>query len=230
MTRLTHGTHRGAAVLRRSSAVGLALAAAAAVLLGLALRGSAPEEQAVPGQADRPVPVADVRPVGGWMPRPAGTAPAPEAARPRPVHLTIASISVSTDLVRLGLRPDRTVEVPQDAALAGWFEEGPVPGEQGASVVLGHVDSAAGPAVFHRLAELAPGDRLRVRLTDGATARFEVRRVATYANDAFPAREVYAGDPDGRALNLVTCGGWYDADRGGWQANVVVFTELLPAA
>jgi sortase (surface protein transpeptidase) len=145
-----------------------------------------------------------------------------------PAHLTIPAIGGATDLVRLGLQPDRTVEVPADADRAGWFEEGPAPGQTGSSVVLGHVDSAAGPAVFHRLAELGPGDRILVRMDDGSVARFAVRRVATYANADFPAQEVYAGSPGQPALNLVTCGGWYDAARGGWQGNVVVFTALLP--
>lgn len=136
---------------------------------------------------------------------------------------------MSTRLVRLGLQPDHTVEVPRDPALAGWFEPGPAPGQPGAAVVLGHVDSVDGPAVFSRLAELRPGDVIRVRLSDGTVARFVVRHVATYANADFPAAKVYAGDANHRRLNLVTCGGWYDADRGGWQANVVVFSELRPA-
>lgn len=134
---------------------------------------------------------------------------------------------MSTDLVRLGLQPDRTVEVPGDPARAGWFEEGPPPGTLGAAVLLGHVDSVEGPAVFYRLAQLRPGDRIAVRLSDASTVRFAVRRVVTYVNDDFPAEEVYGGDAHRRQLNLVTCGGWYDADLGGWQGNVVVFSELV---
>lgn len=143
-----------------------------------------------------------------------------------PAHLSIPAIGVSTDLVRLGLQPDTTVEVPQDPARAGWYEPGTVPGQPGSAVVLGHVDSVEGPAVFYRLAQLQRGDLVRVGEADGSVATFVVRRVATYANDDFPAEQVYAGDPARRFLNLVTCGGWYDADRGGWQGNVVVYSEL----
>ena len=39
---------------------------------------------------------------------------------------------------------------------------GAVPGEQGPAVIAGHVDSRSGPAVFFRLDELAPGDRVEV--------------------------------------------------------------------
>jgi sortase (surface protein transpeptidase) len=195
---------------RRWAGVGALLVGAVAVFLTLAVGGTPP--------AEPPAPANDVAS--------SASAPAPSprsAAAPSPEHLRIASIGVSTELVRLGLNQDRTVEVPRNAALAGWFDQGPVPGQPGSSVVLGHVDSVAGPAVFHRLSQLRPGDPIEVELSDGSVARFEVGRVATYANEDFPARDVYAGSPGRPALNLVTCGGEYDDERGGWQSNVVVF-------
>jgi sortase (surface protein transpeptidase) len=190
----------------------------AAVLVMLAVqRGAPPEGRATPEPvAPGAVPAA--------VPSPAVT---PAGPPPRPQHLAIPSIDVSTDLIRLGLNADRTVEVPRDPDLAGWFDQGPAPGQPGSSVLLGHVDSVDGPAVFHDLARLEPGSTVEVRLTGGAVATFRVDRVATYANEDFPARKVYAGDPARRALNLVTCGGEYDAARGGWQSNVVVFTSFV---
>ena len=49
--------------------------------------------------------------------------------------------------------------------------------------------------------------------------------VETYANADFPAQRVYAGSRRARTLDLVTCGGAYDAERGGYQSNVVVYTR-----
>ncbi|HEY1119725.1 MAG TPA: sortase, partial [Acidimicrobiales bacterium] len=128
-----------------------------------------------------------------------------------------------------GLQPDRTVEVPSDPRLAGWYHLGPPPGDRGSAVILGHVDSVAGPAVFARLAELVPGDVVDVSLRGGAIASFVVRTVRTYPNADFPAQRVYGrhGVPE---LNLVTCGGAYDAGRGGYQANVVVNARLRTTA
>lgn len=111
--------------------------------------------------------------------------------------------------------------MPEDPLLAGWYAPGTTPGAVGSAVILGHVDSADGPAVFYRLSQLGKGDRVQVALVDGSTAVFVVRSVTTYANDKFPARLVYTSHGH-RELNLVTCGGDYDADRGGYQANVVV--------
>ena len=116
--------------------------------------------------------------------------------------------------------------MPENPAVAGWFQLGPPPGAAGSSVILGHVDSTSGPAVFFRLDELSPGDRIAVRMDDGTTAQFRVRAVETYPNADFPARKVY-GRQGRSQLNLVTCGGAYDSSRGGYQANVVVYSSRV---
>ncbi|GAW52320.1 MULTISPECIES: class F sortase [unclassified Nocardioides] len=147
--------------------------------------------------------------------------PETPARQPLPVRLTIPDLDVTSRLIRLGLQPDGTVEVPQEPLLAGWYRFGPPPGARGTAVILGHVDSVDGPAVFYRLGELEPGDRVQVRLDDDSTVTYAVHTVRTYPNADFPAERVYGGR-GARELNLVTCGGTYDSSRGGYQANVVV--------
>lgn len=149
----------------------------------------------------------------------------------RPVQLRIPAINVAADVTGLGLNDDRTVEVPKDPDDVGWYRLGPSPGRPGSAVILGHVDSTRGPAVFYRLGQLEGGDRVAVRLADGVVAHFKVTRVVTYRIEDFPAREVYGRTAGGRpALNLVTCGGEYDKAAGGYQANVVVYTRFMWAA
>lgn len=155
-------------------------------------------------------------------PRTAATTSGPPVVeRAAPVELRVPRIALREPLVQLGLQDDGTVEVPDDPATAGWFRLGPPPGAPGSSVILGHVDSVDGPAVFHRLNEMRVGDEISVGLDDGSVVVFEVRSVRTYPNDEFPARRVY-GRTGSRELNLVTCDGDYDAARGGYQANLVV--------
>lgn len=145
----------------------------------------------------------------------------------QPVRLDIPAIQVSTHLVGLGLEPDRTVEVPTNPDRAGWFTLGPSPGAPGSSVVLGHVDSIAGPAVFARLEYLEQGDVVKITRSDGSVITFEVRRLAQFDNADFPAERVYAAT-GARRLNLVTCSGDYVASQGGYQSNLVVFTRRTP--
>ncbi|GGN90029.1 hypothetical protein GCM10010112_75060 [Actinoplanes lobatus] len=146
-----------------------------------------------------------------------------------PVRLEIPSIGVDTELMTLGLRDDGTLEVPplRGDAPAGWYRHSPTPGEVGASVLAGHVDSARdGPAVFHRLGEARPGDPVAVRRTDGSVARFTVTKVATYPKRDFPSDQVYA-PLDRPGLRLITCGGVFDRGRGSYRSNIVVFAEAL---
>lgn len=150
----------------------------------------------------------------------------PSPTRSRPVALTIPALQIDVPLTRLGVNEDWTVEVPTDADKPGWYRLGVAPGQLGSAVILGHVDSALGPAVFYRLSELGAGDLLSVRLADGSVTHFAVDRVVTYPNDEFPARQVY-GSHGYRGLQLITCGGGFDAVAGHYLGNVVVYTKLV---
>jgi hypothetical protein len=61
----------------------------------------------------------------------------------------------------------------------------------GPAVIVGHVDSRRGPAVFHRLGELEAGDEVVVRRADGSQVRFVVQRLERWPKDAFPTEAVY---------------------------------------
>ncbi len=161
-------------------------------------------------------------------PSAAGTPASPSASvgpPVMPVSLRIPAIGVATTLGQLGLNPDRTVQVPTDFAQAGWFGLGPVPGQLGSAVILGHVDSYTGPAVFFRLGDLHPGDEVQVALTNHTVAHFAVTTVTTYPKAQFPAEAVYAPH-GGTVLNLVTCGGQFDTHTRSYLSNVVVTTAL----
>ena len=143
-----------------------------------------------------------------------------------PVRLRIPEIGVSTPLVRLGRLPDGSIEVPHDWDRAGWYDRGPLPGQPGPAVILGHVDSKTGPAVFYRLRELRPGDTVRVGLADGRMLVFQVQRVERYPKDKFPTEAVYFPTLN-RELRLITCGGDFDYARHSYVDNIVVYATLV---
>ena len=74
----------------------------------------------------------------------------------------------TTGLVDLGLTPSGAMDVPKDAATAGWFALSPVPGEVGPAVLAAHVDYERVPGVFARLREMKVGDTAEVTRSDGA--------------------------------------------------------------
>jgi len=142
-----------------------------------------------------------------------------------PVRLQIPAIAVSTPLVRLGRLPDGSIEVPHDWNTAGWYDRGPRPGQPGPAVILGHVDSKTGPAVFFRLRALRPRDVVRVGLADGRILVFRVQRVQRYPKDEFPTEAVYFPTLN-RELRLITCGGEFDYAARSYRDNIVVYATL----
>ena len=155
-----------------------------------------------------------------------------QVARSTPVELNIPAIDVSVSLSTLGLNSDGTVQVPTDFQQPGWFQPGPSPGQDGSAVILGHVDSYQGPAIFFQLRTLVEGDQVDVTLADGVVAHFAVSTVAMYSKDQFPDQQVY-GSQGHSALQLITCGGTFDNATGSYLSNVVAYTSLVsttPAA
>ncbi|MFF0258989.1 class F sortase [Streptomyces microflavus] len=203
------------------------LVAIAALLLtgGLLLAlGTGRQQPAPPRAADQGGPSV------GAPAAPRSQAPAAEpraAALPpsRPVSITIPSIEVTSGLEQLGLGKNRAMETPKDPAKAGWYRPGATPGAIGPSVIAGHVTWDGVPAVFFKLTELEPGDRIDVRRADGTTAAFTVDRTATYPKDDFPTVEVYR-NLDHAGLRLITCGGDYSEDDSRYADNVVVYASL----
>jgi hypothetical protein len=195
-------------------AVGLAVIAVGAA--GLALSHSG-------GTAARP-PAAWVRAPDG----PAADVPWPAAAGPvaLPVELTVPAIGVNTSLIRLGLTPAGTLQVPASFTVAGWYDGSPRPGATGPAIIAGHIDSLAGPAVFFRLDSLRPGDRAYVRRSDGTLAVFRVTAVRIYPKDRFPTAAVYGPAP-GPQLRLITCGGTFDPALHSYLSNVVVYAAAV---
>jgi sortase (surface protein transpeptidase) len=146
-----------------------------------------------------------------------------------PVSLTIPAIGVNSALLHLGLNADGTIQVPSlvtSAGEAAWYKYSATPGQVGASVIEGHVDSYHGAAVFFRLGALSPGDTIDVRLADGVTAIFRVTGVREYLKTHFPAKEIY-GATNYAALRLITCGGVFDFTTKHYLSSTVVFASLV---
>lgn len=157
----------------------------------------------------------------------------PEVAQPAgaargaaPVQISVPELQIDQRLVGLRVQPDGELQVPQSYDDVGWWSTGPVPGDPGAAVMVGHVDSNDGPAVFYGLSALQEGATISVRGAGGSTVEFAVTEVQSFPKDDFPDDLVYRteGEP---SLHLVTCGGGYDPSTGEYHDNVVVFADLL---
>jgi len=194
-------------------------AAALALLVGCSEAGarraepSRAESQAPDQAADGVDAARGFRSARGYQPTPV------------PVRVDIPRIRVSSSLGRLGRAPDGTVEVPRRFDVAGWYALGTRPGDPGSAVILGHVDSTSGPAVFFRLRELRRGDEIRVGRADGSSLRFVVERTEQYDKQRFPTDDVYYPTLT-PGLRLVTCGGLFDHRTRHYRSNIIVFAAI----
>lgn len=204
-------------------ALGAALVAAGGFLLVWGLPGGSGTTVGLPPPGAQDIP----RDVGTAVPVPAVTPTAPPMAASVPVRIEISKLAVDAPVMRLGLNPDGTVQVPPlaDHDLAGWYTGSVTPGQDGSSVILGHVDSYSGGSVFYAIKNLKRGDQVTIARADGRTATFTVDGVQKVAKVAFPSDAVY-GNTAYPSLRLITCGGPFDEATGEYLDNIVVYAHL----
>ncbi|MDT0613628.1 class F sortase [Streptomyces sp. DSM 40712] len=167
---------------------------------------------------------ADAAPGHAGTASPAASAP---LAASRPVRVRIPAAGVDTGpLLELGLAPDGTVQVPSEeqADLIGWYREGVTPGQTGPAVLIGHYDTARGPAVMRDVTHVEPGDTITVDRADGSTAVFGVTDLQQVDKKHFPTQRVY-GDTAAPELRLITCGG--DLRGGHRPDNIILYADLI---
>ncbi|MET7389988.1 class F sortase [Streptomyces sp. NPDC005529] len=148
--------------------------------------------------------------------------------RSEPTRLLIPKIEVDAPFTELTIDDSGRLEPPpaDDVNLVGWYAKGVSPGERGAAIIAGHVDTKTSAAVFAGLSDLKKGDKFSVKRSDGRTATFAVDSSDTFEKDDFPDERVYADTPDAQ-VRLITCAGNYDRSAKDYTENLVVFAHLV---
>jgi len=199
------------------------LGGVAALLVGCAGQEGGSGAAPAPSPSSASAPAAGADPAPEPRPVPAVVDP---ASVPAPVAVSVRALGLIEELVDLGLAADGTAEVPTDFDRVGWFTGGGRPGARGPTVLMGHVDSADGPAVFYALRDLVAGDVVEVTVADGSTARYAVSGTSQVPKGEFPTAAVFGATADD-VLRLITCTGAFDAGARSYTDNLVVTAERL---
>ena len=139
-----------------------------------------------------------------------------------PVRVVIPAIDVDTKVLPVGLDKNKAIEIPEDIRYVGWYELGVPPGvDRGSAVLVAHRDGKQGRGVFYSLGNLNVGDKVFVKTSAGETLPYKVVARELIKKKRLPYEELFAVDGDPR-LTLISCGGYYDRNNGGYQDNVVV--------
>ncbi len=215
--------------VRRHRAVSTIVAA-----LVLAVAGCASADPVDPGSAGPSEKATAGSGVSAASVEPVPTARVGKAAPSTRVRFVPTSVVLAGGAHAV-VAPAATVEgelvVPEDVQQVGWWDGSAEAGDPfGNTVIAGHVDSATeGLGFFARLRQVTKGQTVTVR--HGAhAARYRVTSVRTVKKQALATSSSAFDQLGDHRLVLITCGGAYRADRGGYDSNVVVTAVPLGPA
>jgi LPXTG-site transpeptidase (sortase) family protein len=140
---------------------------------------------------------------------------------PPPARLVIPSIGVDASVIVLGIDENNVMQAPQSGEQVAWYDFSAAPGSPGNAVMSGHVDYSRAPAVFWRLRELKPGDRLLVYGRTGEEYRYTVGDVVSYRTAGPPVEQIL-GATTYEALTLITCDGTFDPNARAYDHRLVI--------
>jgi sortase (surface protein transpeptidase) len=147
-----------------------------------------------------------------------------------PTRISIPAVNLEAEVINVDLNADGTIGTPSlaNAKVAGWYDRGPAPGQDGAAVVDAHVDSslmADYRGAFYYLGLTKPGMQVDVYRADHSEAVFTIDEVQVALKSDFPTNQVYAPTPYA-SLRLITCGGDFDQTTHAYLGNTIVYAHL----
>ncbi len=142
-----------------------------------------------------------------------------------PRILQIPSIGVDARVLQLGVKANNELATPSNIHDAGWYTGSSKPIDKaGAILIDGHVSGPTQHGVFYNLKKLKAGDEIVLERGDGVKLVFGVTRVKTVKVEDVDMNELMRSDePAKLALNLITCGGTFDAKNNEFESRVLVF-------
>ena len=211
--------------------LGLVLVIGAAVALGRDRRTSTAFGATTPNVSLRPIANGDSTSSGALTPGPASSTQVhaatahPAAGLARPTRLRVPSLNVSAPVDQV-VTHNGLLDVPENIRHVGWWTGSVRPGAAaGATVIVGHVDSAANGegALFH-LTDLRAGQRITVSTSTVHRVSYQVyaRRIYTKSR---PLPESLFTMTGPARLVLITCGGPFDTAARSYLDNIAVFAQ-----
>lgn len=182
-------------------------------------------------ESPRPEPVANEQP-RVVVPRPdevpVVTATPGAVVEVPPVKLGYPALEIDMPVVPTGVTEDGQMEIPGDAATAGWYRYGSAPADAvGHTVIAAHngsPDTPVGP--LNAIGDSRTGDEISVE--DRAGDKYTYRVVSVeHVNKNDLNLEPYFSRDAAPSLVLVTCGGEWVPEQNTYSDNVIVIAEPL---
>lgn len=160
-----------------------------------------------------------------------------------PIDVGTTDYNVGSDMPRLIRMPSIKAEgfvqqvgvdakinqmaTPSSIHMAGWYINSVKPGDDGLSIMDGHVSGYYSPGIFKDIKKLHANETFLIENGDHSTRTFKVVRVSSYPLEE-AAKQLFIRDPSiKQQLNLITCGGAFNKATQQYQERVIVVAERV---
>lgn len=143
-----------------------------------------------------------------------------------PKKIRIQTIGVDSYIQRMGVDQHKKIAVPNNIHLAGWFVDSQQPGQNGLSIIAGHVTGKKGDGVFKNLGQLKKDDTFEIEVGSGEVKKYKVAEVKQ-VKEVESTDILFSQKSEIKSqLNLITCGGKFDSSTNQYEDRVIVVAEL----
>jgi LPXTG-site transpeptidase (sortase) family protein len=149
----------------------------------------------------------------------------PLSAPAKPIELVVPALKIHAQIKPIEVNAQNVLDPPEDVHQVGWWRRSVRPGnDHGQTVLTGHTVHTGG-GVMNRLAQLHPGNVVRV-VTPKGTMVYRTTKVLTLSKAQLARRStaLFGQGRESNRLVLVTCTGWTGST---YTSNVVAFAEPL---
>lgn len=145
-----------------------------------------------------------------------------------PKKIRISNLSIDAFVQKAGVDQDKRIAVPTNVHLASWFADSQKPGQNGLSIIAGHVSGPTVDGVFKKLGSLEKGSKFEIELGNGDIKKYKVI-AKKQLKEAESASFLFSQDPKVKSqVNLITCGGNFNKEIDQYEDRIILSGELQP--
>ena len=150
-----------------------------------------------------------------------------QVAPDAPKLITITKLGVKARVKPVGVTTSNELGTPASIYDTGWYNASAKPGGgagAGAMLIDGHVHGPTLPGVFVDIKKLAAGDTIEVTRGDNQIFKYTVVNTETISADSVDVGKLLTSMKPGKpALNLITCGGKFNAKTQHYEDRTIVY-------
>lgn len=145
-----------------------------------------------------------------------------------PIEISIPTLNTRGCVIKVGMDQNQAIAAPNNIYLAGWYVDSKLPGQEGLSIIDGHISGRYNKdAIFQHLGRLKAGDGFTVKQQSGKVLKYKVKATDDVSLDKAAAKLFERDNRLESQLNLITCSGTYDKNTNRYDRRIIVKAELV---